>query len=299
MNILIVMADQMAAAALPIYAKAPTRAPHLSDLAARGVVFDSAYCNSPLCAPSRASLMTGHLPSRIGAYDNAAAFGSDVPTVAHYLRAEGYRTVLSGKMHFSGPDQLHGFEERLTTDIYPADFGWTPDWDRPDDRPSWYHNMSSVTDAGRCVRTNQIDYNEEVVLAAERAIYDHARGDRSRPLCLVTSLTHPHDPFAIPDPWWSHYSPEEIELPRQELDPAAMTPHEWRLRRVCDMEGVHITPAHVRDARRAHYAAICYVDGQVGRLMGTLRATGLQDDTVVVVTSDHGEMLGERGLCTR
>ena len=109
----------------------------------------------------------------------------------------GYRTVLSGKMHFCGPDQLHGFEARLTTDIYPADFGWTPDWDRPHERPSWYHNMSSVTQAGLCVRTNQLDFDDEVTFAAEREIYDKARGIDPRPLLLVASLTHPHDPYAI------------------------------------------------------------------------------------------------------
>ena len=92
--------------------------------------------------------MTGRLPSRTGVYDNAAEFRADIPTFAHHLRRAGYRTILSGKMHFCGPDQLHGFEERLTTDIYPADFGWTPDWDHPEVRPSWYHNMSSVTEAG-------------------------------------------------------------------------------------------------------------------------------------------------------
>jgi choline-sulfatase len=92
------------------------------------VVFDNAYTASPLCTPARASLMTGLLPSRTTAYDNAAGFSSELPTFAHHLRAAGYRTVLSGKMHFCGPDQLHGFEERLTTDIYPADYDWTPDW---------------------------------------------------------------------------------------------------------------------------------------------------------------------------
>ena len=66
-------------------------------------------------------------------------------------------------MHFCGPDQLHGFEERLTTDIYPADFGWTPDWTRFEERPSWYHTMDSVTQAGPCARTNQIDFDDEVV----------------------------------------------------------------------------------------------------------------------------------------
>jgi arylsulfatase A-like enzyme len=82
----------------------------LSRLAAQGVVFDAAYCNSPLCAPSRFTLVSGQLPSKIGAYDNAADFPADVPTYAHYLRRLGYRTALSGKMHFCGPDQLHGYE---------------------------------------------------------------------------------------------------------------------------------------------------------------------------------------------
>ena len=142
--------------------------------------------------------MTGLLPSRTGVYDNAAEFAADIPTFAHYLRARGYRTILSGKMHFCGPDQLHGFEERLTTDIYPADFGWTPDWDRPEHRPSWYHNMSSVRDAGLCVRTNQLDFDDEVAFVAERAIFDHRASTGRAAVLLVASFTHPHDPFAMP-----------------------------------------------------------------------------------------------------
>jgi choline-sulfatase len=149
-NILIVMADQMAPAFLPVYGHALARAPNMEAVAREGVVFDSAYCGSPLCSPSRASFMTGLLPSRNRVYDNAAEFSADIPTFAHHLRLLGYRTILSGKMHFCGPDQLHGFESRLTTDIYPADYGWTPDWDHPDVRPSWYHNMSSVAQAGVC-----------------------------------------------------------------------------------------------------------------------------------------------------
>ncbi|HXA70251.1 MAG TPA: sulfatase-like hydrolase/transferase, partial [Stellaceae bacterium] len=151
-NILFVMADQMAPGFLPIHGHPLVKAPNIERLAARGVVFESAYCASPLCAPSRFSMMAGRLPSGIGAWDNAADFAADVPTFAHYLREAGYRTALSGKMHFCGADQLHGFEERLTTDIYPADFGWTPDWTRFEQRPSWYHSMDSVTQAGPCTR---------------------------------------------------------------------------------------------------------------------------------------------------
>ena len=172
--------------------------PNLSRLAEAAVVFDSAYCNSPLCAPSRFTLVSGQLPSKIGAYDNAADFPADVPTYAHHLRRLGYRTALSGKMHFCGPDQLHGYEERLTSDIYPADYGWAVNWDEPDVRPSWYHNMSSVLQAGPCVRTNQLDFDEEVVFKARQYLYDHVREQAGRPFCLTVSMTHPHDPYTIP-----------------------------------------------------------------------------------------------------
>jgi len=200
-NILIIMADQLVPSALPFYGNPVTQAPALSWLAESGVVFDAAYTASPLCAPARASFLTGLLPSRTHAYDNAAQFSSEIPTFAHYLRRAGYRTVLAGKMHFCGPDQLHGFEERLTTDIYPADYGWTPDWDRPHERPSWYHDMSSVIEAGPCVRSNQLDFDDEVAFAAERSLFGHIRSGDGRPFCYVISFSHPHDPFTIPRKW--------------------------------------------------------------------------------------------------
>ena len=171
-NLLLIMADQMAASALPVYGHELVKAPNIEALAADGVVFDSAYCNFPLCAPSRFSMLSGQLPSRIGAYDNAAEFPSSIPTLAHYLRAMGYHTCLGGKMHFVGADQLHGYEERLTTDIYPADFGWTPNWDDPAHRYSWYHNMLSVVEAGVYARTSQLDFDDEVAFQGVQKIYD-------------------------------------------------------------------------------------------------------------------------------
>jgi choline-sulfatase len=239
-------------------------------------------------------LLTGMLPSRTGVYDNAAEFGSAIPTFAHYLRTAGYRTVLAGKMHFCGPDQLHGFEERLTTDIYPADFGWTPDWDHPDDRPTWYHDMSSVTEAGPCIRSNQLDFDEEVTFTAERSLFGHIRSGDERPFCYVVSYTHPHDPFTIPRQWWDRYEGMDIPLPRPR-DRGDLHPHERRLRAVCAMEDGTLTDDQARAARRAYYGAISFVDNQIARLLSVLRDTDRLDDTVVIVTSDHGEMLGERG----
>jgi choline-sulfatase len=288
-----IMADQLTPSALPFHGNAVTRTPAMSSLASSGVVFDAAYTASPLCSPARASLLTGMLPSRTGVYDNAAEFPASIPTFAHYLRSAGYRTVLAGKMHFCGPDQLHGFEERLTTDIYPADFGWTPDWDRPQDRPTWYHDMSSVTDAGPCLRSNQLDYDDEVAFAAERSLFGHIRSRDERPFCYVVSFTHPHDPYTIGHKWWDLYRDEDIPLPRPVPDDPH--PHDLRLRAVCGMDGAPVTKDHVRAARRAYYGAISYVDDQIARLLAVLRETNRLDNTVVIVTSDHGDMLGDRG----
>jgi choline-sulfatase len=115
-NILYIMADQMTAPLLKMNnPDSVIKTPNLDKLAETGVVFSSAYCNSPLCAPSRFTMCTGQLPSKIGGYDNASILAPEVPTYAHYLRAEGYETALAGKMHFIGPDQLHGFEHRQVT----------------------------------------------------------------------------------------------------------------------------------------------------------------------------------------
>ena len=189
------------------------RAPHLQRLGEEGVVFERAYCASPLCAPSRAALMTGALPSRTGAYDNAGELPASWPTFAHHLRLLGYRTQLAGKMHFVGPDQLHGFEERLTTDVYPAGLDWVPDW-RLGDREhlAWYHDMSSVARAGPVRATLQTAYDEEVAFRARRALVDAAR-EPERPFLLVASFTHPHDPYEVPPALWERYDGVEIDAP--------------------------------------------------------------------------------------
>src|SRR5580658_313695 len=288
-NLLILMAYQLAAGALAAHGGRTARTPHIDALAERGVVFDSFYCNSPLCAPSRFSLLAGQLPSRIGAYDNAAEFPAEVPTFAHYLRAAGYQTVLSGKMHFCGPDQLHGFEERLTTDIYPADFGWTPDWTRFTERPGWYHNMDSVTQAGPCTRTNQMDFDDEAVGAARQKLFDLVRQRRRRPFCLVVSMTHPHDQYVIPENYWNRYRDEEIDLPRVEDLKGREDPHSHRLRHVIGLDLAQPTESQVRAARRAYYGAVSYVDDQIGTLMTTLRETRLDAGTIVFVLADHGD----------
>jgi choline-sulfatase len=295
-NILIFMVDQLAG---PFFPDGPAdwlHAPNLKALSARSVRFANAYTASPLCAPARAAFMSGQLPSRTGVYDNAAEFRSDIPTFAHHLRRAGYRTALSGKMHFVGPDQMHGFEERLTTDIYPADFGWTPDYRRPGERIDWwYHNMGSVTGAGVAEITNQLEYDDEVAFHATQKVYDYARAADTRPWMMTVSFTHPHDPYVARRKYWdlyedcAHLMPQVPPLPFEDQDP-----HSRRILNASDWHSYTLTEDMVARSRRAYFANISYVDDKIGQVLAALEAT--RQEAVIVFVSDHGDMLGERGL---
>ena len=297
-NIVVIMADQLSALTLGCYGNTEVISPQIDALAADGVRFAAAYSSSPLCTPARYAFMTGQHASVCGGYDNAAYLPATMPTFAHYLRLMGYRTCLAGKMHFVGPDQLHGFEERLTTDVYPADFGWVPDWDHPEQRIDlWYHNMSSVKQAGVAAITNQLGYDDLVGAETLRAIYDHARSPDPRPLCLVTSFINPHDPYAARRHYWDLYEGRTVSMPRVSRQPAAQTdPHNRRLEKAMALDAVDISAAEVLAARRAYYANVTYVDEWVGRIRATLRDCGLERETTLVLLSDHGDMLGEHGL---
>lgn len=294
-NFLIIMCDQLAGPALPIYGHPVVKTPHLAQLAAEGAVFENAYCNNPVCAPSRSSMAAGQLSSRIGTYDNAAEFASSIPTFAHYLRALNYQTILAGKMHFVGADQLHGFEQRLTTDIYPADFNWTGDWTEKQSGHS--NDKITFTGAGVCLRNRQMEYDEEVCHRAERKLYDLARGNDERPFLLFTSITHPHDPYQCSQEYWDLYRHDDIDMPTVGTIPTAeMDAYSQRLRVQYGLEDYEPTEEQVRIARHAYYGSVSYVDDIVARLMSVLRKTGLGQNTVIILTSDHGDMMGERGL---
>lgn len=295
-NIVLIMADQLAPQFTGAYGHPLVKTPNIDALAQAGARFDAAYCNSPLCAPSRFSFMSGQLVTRIAAYDNGAEFRSSIPTFAHYLRLMGYRTCLSGKMHFVGPDQLHGFDERVTTDVYPSDYAWTPDWELPDERiDKWYHNMDSVREAGIAAATFQIDYDEEVAFFAKRKIFDYAR-EKAGPFCLVASFIHPHDPYVARQDWWDLYRSDEIDMPRHVLGRDQQDGFSRRLMDGIEASTVAVTDEEVRNARHAYYANTSYFDSKVGEIVRTLDEAGMGDNTVVMVTADHGDMLGERGL---
>lgn len=288
-NILFLQTDQLSAPALQAYGGLAIT-PTIDRLASQGVLFEDAYCNYPLCAPSRFSMMAGKLASRIGAYDNGAEFPSSIPTFAHYLRAAGYRTCLSGKMHFVGADQLHGFDERLTSDIYPGDFAWAADWGG--EKKGDTNSPILIEKAGLCTGSVQIDYDEQVAEKACTWLEENGKPGAD-PFLLAVSFTHPHDPYVCPDPYWSWYDDIDIPLPDQ---PPADDPHSQLTLKSFGMAGITFSAEQITTARRGYLGSCSYIDAKIGEVLDALEKTGQANNTIIVLTSDHGDMLGQKGL---
>ncbi|MBD3307251.1 choline-sulfatase [candidate division KSB3 bacterium] len=306
-NILLIMADQLIPFLTGAYGHEVVKTPHLNRLVEDGIRFDAAYSPCPVCAPARAALMTGRYASNIGAYDNAAAFSCEEPTVAHYLSLAGYDTVLSGKMHFIGPDQLHGFSRRFTTNVYPADFEWVPV--RNAAKPlARNHALQYVGEAVKIGRWNQfLSGDEETQFRAveylrAKGLETEAvrlQGGTPQPFFLCVSYHHPHEPFWPPQDLWDLYADAEIAVPHlpDQLEATYSILDRWLniyhgVAKAADLR----KPASIRRVRRAYYALVTYVDRKVGELLDALRDNGFGHNTIVVFTSDHGDMLCERGM---
>lgn len=293
-NILILMGDEHPVFMTGCYGHRSVKTPTLDKLASEGAVFDAAYCPSPICAPSRAAMLTGRHVSEIEVWDNSSPLRSDWPTFAHSFRAAGYRTILCGKMHFVGPDQLHGFEERWTQEIYPATFDWTRS-----------HRNGSPVNSGQCIDrvfeagcgwTADMDYDEEVIFRTEYGLRQIGCSEDRRPFLLCVSFTNPHFPFRAPKKYWELYSDEDVDLPQIPEDYLERE-HEYVkwLRRHGKFH--KIVPDDIcRAARRAILGRISMLDDYLGRIVSLLGELGMNKDTIIVYTSDHGDMMGEHGL---
>ena len=159
------------------------------------------------------------------------------------------------------------------------------------------HSASSILQAGPCVRSNQLDFDEEVMFKSARYLYAAARRPASsRPFCLTVSLTHPHDPYTIHKKYWDRYEGVEIPQPEVKILKEEQDAHSKRLLKVCDLWDQDVPEEAIERARRAYFGAMSYVDDNVGKLLEVLKECEMEDDTIVIFSSDHGDMLGERGL---
>jgi choline-sulfatase len=289
-NVLIIMADEHAPQFSGVYGHPQVQSPNLDQLGSDGVVFDSAYCNSPLCVPSRMSLMTGRLPSADGVYDNASPLAFDAVTWPHLLRSVGYDVVLAGKQHFVGPDQLHGFRSQLAHDLHASALHPIYEWDdgvSPAPEP-WKH-LDEIG-PGSTIEIETDDEVEEASLS-----YIRSRADSDQPWALLASFIAPHFPFVVPERYWSLYSPEDVDMP--DLPAGHIEDQHPLYARLRSTFGVdNVSEDQVRRARAAYYGLVTYLDDKVAALLAALEETGQADNTIVIYTADHGELLGEHGL---
>jgi choline-sulfatase len=293
-NILFIMADQVTPFMLGPYGQKIAHTPHLDELARTGTVFESAYCGSPLCVPSRIAMFTGRLPNKVEAFDNASEFTAHLPTFAQYLQRAGYRTAGAGKCHFVGPEQKHGIDERLGPDIFPAGFSMLPDW-----RKGPVFNQGTSVGAqlrmlGPSKWTPQLGYDQmtfDRVMAwlREYSLSPHPR----RPFFLYTSFTQPHDPFTTTQEFLDLYNGVEIPLPQDYGDIRRLSPtYEW-FELHHGINRVKLTPAKIREARRNYLGMVSWVDDRIGKILAEVLRLNLDQNLVILFTSDHGEMLGE------
>jgi choline-sulfatase len=296
-NILVIMVDQMTPFLAGTYGNKTVKTPNLDALAERGTRFDAAYTPCPICVPARAALMTGRHVSRIDCNDNGDSFSALTPTFAHYLTNAGYDVTLSGKMHFVGPDQLHGFRQRLTTDVYPSSYDWSYD-------PKEAEGEVLAFDFYKQYLAENIGPGWSLELQFDEETHyrslEYLRGKQHKPFTLVTSYTSPHPPFVAPQKYWDLYDDVDIAIPEypdeMEATYSAMD-HALCFWHGTDRHADAIRdPENLRKMRRGYHALYSYIDDKIGELVNVLEEEGLRDNTVIVFCADHGDMVGEKGM---
>jgi len=277
--------------------------PNLDRLAARSVNFRHAYCNSPLCSPSRHSFMAGLWNHRIGCWNNTSSFPENTVTWAHALSAAGYETSLVGKMHFNGYQKMYGFDRRPVLEGDNAGnvfHSWgircSHDWSQAMDGGGG--GLQSLLASGPDSPERQpiFQHDERIrdgtlQLLREKA----AQGDDAQPWAICMSSVLPHPPFTARQDLWDHYAgrarlPEDpFGADLDEVDRALRRYHEL------DRDGAY-GEAEILRCQQAYYGLITEYDEHVGMVLDELERSGLAENTVVLYFSDHGEFAGEHGL---
>lgn len=291
-NLLVIMSDQHSPHVMGCAGDPVVLTPNLDRLAAGGVMFNACYTPSPLCAPARASFLTSRYPSDIEVWSHNCVLPSDIPTFAHSLGAAGYETVMCGRMHFNGPDQLHGFEKRLVGDLGGPFFGGgIPSMNEELLLGASGRKPVAVSGSGR---TAYQLFDEAVTEAA--ADYLKTRTDE-RPLCMVVGYVLPHCPNICPPDDFEYYY-DHVTLPAipegyfDSAHPSTRVFRDWA-------DGAVATEEQIRCARAGYYGLVTHMDRLIGRVLEALDESGRAQDTAVIYTSDHGDMLGDHGLWTK
>ena len=288
-NLLFLMSDQHQRAASGCYGHEEVRTPHIDEIARNGIRFDSTYCQAPVCVPSRGSLVTGLYPHAHGARILRDPLPAAARTIAHFFKERGYVTGAIGKMHFVDETRHHGFDHRL----HHGDFQKTiTAEERQQVRGDQGGSGGTV---GRRSKLPSRLFRD--TWYADEAV-DFLRRNRDRPFCLWSSFFMPHTPLVPHGEFFDLYDPAKLTLPKRsdtELEGGFV----GNLIRARERGWYQQTDDELRHALAGYYGNTSQMDSNVGKVYNALRNLGLDKDTVVVYTSDHGEMAGAHRMWTK
>lgn len=292
-NMLVIMADEHSRKVLGCYGNAHVSTPGLDRLAAEGTLFANAYCNSPICVPSRASMITGRHPHEAGSWDNAFPYEGAPEGWAHEANAAGLICDSIGKLHFRRGG-VSGFREEILPMHVARGVGDAQGLLRrnPPQRPV-IRNLAE--DAGEGASSYH-QYDRDICDAACEWIARHAEDEA--PWCLFVSLVCPHFPLRAPAEFFRMYDPDALPFPPlRDVEPTH--PVMRRLRDIQNYDDYFRDEAHIRVALAAYYGMVSFVDRNVGMVLDALEAAGIAGRTNVIYTSDHGDNLGARKLWSK
>jgi choline-sulfatase len=290
-NTLILMSDEHSAKVMGAYGNRLAITPNLDALAARGTRFDTAYCNSPICVPSRASLHTGLYPHQIGYWDNAMPYDGRVQSWGHALQAAGRPVTSIGKLHFRNATDDTGFDEQILPLHVKDGIGDPSTLLRlnPPPRPG---TRQLAAMAGQGV-TPYWEYDCSVAKAAVDWL--HAQKGQTGWTTFV-SFVMPHFPLNAPQHHRDLYDRNALPFPKLNRDYQPENDALAAGRKLQDFQDHFADDDAIREAVAQYYALCSALDESIGLVLQALRDSGAEEDTVVIYTSDHGDNLGARGF---
>ena len=293
-NMVFIMADEHHRDVLGCAGHPLVKTPHLDALAASGTRFTDAYCNSPICVPSRASFATGRYVHQIRFWDNAMPYDGSVPSWGHRLQATGNPVVSIGKLHYRSAADANGFDTEIMPMHVIDGIGDLRGMIRRDMQPAMA-TLGLAKGAGRGDSSYQ-RYDDRITSASVDWLTRWADRPGEKPFALFVSLVCPHFPLMSRPEWYDMYPADKVPWPDQ-YGAHERPQHPWIVAlRELQIYDKGFDPASVRRALSAYFGMVSFTDHNVGRIMAALRQTGLIDNTNVIYTSDHGDNLGARGL---
>jgi arylsulfatase A-like enzyme len=287
-NVLVICADDHAAYVTGAYGNQAVRTPNIDRLAAGGIRFDRAYCNSPVCTASRQSFLTGRYPRSIGVTRLETALPESEVTMAETLRLAGFDTAAIGKMQFNS-DLAHGFDVRIDLPEHRAWLAQQPRDPLPQGvevQPAWrpFKDPARVWLNSFCRPMGMTDRQMDGTYFAMQAA-EYLQGQRAKPFFLMVSLYEPHSPFRFPTEYRERHDPAQFAVPKLGPEDAQQIPAVFR----------QLTDAEKQGIIAAYTTSVEFMDENVGLVLDALDRSGKAGDTIVVYLSDHGYLLGQHG----